>query len=295
MLRFVDIERGSMKDQELLSIADFIVILLRRFWIFLSVFVLVMALAVVYLAISKKTYRLEGTIYVGRFQEILLEEGEFVANKLTDYSFIKRALESRNIELDIPIKRLSRLIHTEVVNEIKKIDNVGIVKLTVEYKGKEKAYEIFKALSDQLIEDHGELLLESQVVFNRMIDQFKDNENELRENLKRDEEQLYANAQSPGNASVPSHLLLGHTVSEKRQFLKTLIKDRNYLVIESNSATKSYNTKLAAEPEIPDEHYKPKTLIVLVVALVFAGIAGILAAFGWHLFESEVKPKLRQT
>lgn len=283
-----------MKDQELLSIADFIVILLRRFWIFAGIFILVMALAGIYLAISKKTYRLEGTIYVGKFQEILLEEGEFVAAKLIDYSFVKRALDNHQVKLDIPVNRLTRLIHTEVVNEIKKIDDVGIVKLTVEYKGQEKVLEIYKALTDQLIKEHGELLAESQAVFNKMIVQFEETENDLRENLKLDESQLYANAQTPGSASVPSHLLLGHTVSEKRQFLKTLIKDRNYLVIESDSATKSYNTKLAAEPQVPDEHYKPKTLIVLVIALVFAVISGILAAFGWHLFETEVKPKLRR-
>lgn len=281
-----------MKDQELLSISDFIVILLRRFHIFLGVFILVMALAGIYLAYAKKTYRLEGTIYIGRFQEILLEEGEFVANKLTDYSFIKRALDNRNITLDIPVSRLTRLVHTDIVNEIKKIDDVGIVNLTVEYKGREKAHEIFKALTDQLIEDHGDLLKESQVVFNQMIEQFRVNEEETRENLKRDEEQLYANAQKPSSASVPSHLLLGHTISEKRQFLKTLVKDRNYLIIEADSATKSYNTKLAAEPQVPDEHYKPKTLIVLVVALVFAAIAGILAAFAWHLWATDIKPKL---
>ena len=282
-------------NQELLSVADFLLILFKRKWIFLAVWVCVMALAVTYLLVAKKTYRLSGTIYVGRFQEILLEEGEFVAGKLQDYSFIKKALDNGHVQVDIPVFRLQKLVTTEVINEIKKTKDVGLVKLTVEYKDQEKVYRIFKALTDQLIADHQQLFSHSTEVFAEMERLFWEREKVLAESIQADETLERATNVDPApRGTAPSHLLLSHTLEEKRQNLKEIIKDIHYIKIEGDSATKSFNTKLSAEPQIPDEHVKPRFLITLILGFIVATIGGVTAALLLNLYLEDVRPRLKK-
>lgn len=278
------------QNQELLSISDFFVAILRRKALFMGVWLLVMALVAAYLAVAKKSYRLTGTIYVGRFQRLLIEEGEFVANKLEDYSFIKRAMDRSNVQLDMSVNRLQRLIEADVLNEIKKTKDVGLVQLTVEYKDQQKCYEIFKALTDLLISEHGLLVEQSVSVFDEMEKRFWDSENDIRAALEKDE--AYAFEADKKLTSVPTHLLAHHTISEKMEFLQTLVKDIHYLKIEGHSATRSFNTRLAAEPEVPDEHHKPKTVLVLLLGIIVASISAVSATLGMAIYNEQIKPKL---
>ena len=282
-----------MKEQELLSLADFVAILFRRKWVVIAIWFLVMALTVVYLIFAERTYQLKGTLYVGRFQEILLEEGEFVAKKLADYSFIKKALDSHGIEIDIPVTRLERMIKTDIINEVKKIKDVGIVQLTVEYKDRHKVLDIFKALTDQLVEDHGHLLSQCSAVFARMEAEFLANQKRLEASLEEDESFRERNFKKldPG-MTLPTVLLASHTIAEKRDFLKQIIKDRHYLLIEADSATKSYNTKLAAEPQLPDAPYKPKQSLTLIVGVILAVMAGAGMALALELYNVQIRPRL---
>ena len=285
-------------QHDLLSITDFFVILLQQKKIFISVWLIVMACVAAYLLLAKKTYRLSGTIYVGRFQRLLVEEGEFVAHKLRDYSFIKRALTRSNVSLDIPVSRLQRLIQTDVLNEVKKNEDVGIVQLTVDYKDQQKVYDIFKALTDQLIEEHGKLINHSIGVFKEMEAMFWENEKMIRESLARDESYAFQAGLNEAKSSqpaqtLPSHLLAQHTISEKSEFLKKLIQDIHYIRIEGESATRSFNTKLAAEPETPDEPFKPKTLLTLIIGVVLATIAALAASFLWNLYQVDIKQRLQ--
>ncbi len=280
------------ENKELLSISDFFIAIYKRKALFIGVWLLVMALTIAYLAVAKKSWRLTGTIYVGRFQRLLVEEGEFVANKLEDYSFIKRAMDRSGVELDISINRLQRLIEAGVINEIKKTEDVGLVKLTVEYKDQQKCYEIFKALTDQLIQEHGVMVQQSVAIFDEMEKRFWDGEKALRATLENDEAYVSMAQENPGSLTVPSQLLAQHTVSEKMQYLQTLIKDIHYLKIEGHSATRSFNTRLAAEPEIPDEHYKPKTVLVLLLGAIVATIAATFVSLGLTIYTEQIKPKL---
>lgn len=284
-----------MEEKDLLSVSDFLIVLIKGKWLLIGAWLLIMSAVVGYLLLVKKTYRLQGTIYVGRFQEILLEEGEFVAHKLEDYSFIKRALDRAGLDLDISVTRLQKMIRTDLLNEIKKIKDVGLVQLTVDYKDRKLVLEIFKALSDQLIAEHLQLLDNSRNVFKEMERLFWESEGALRETLTKDEGFAYeAQPNLVREQTVPANLLLRHTISEKQEFWRQLIKDIHYIKIESDSATKSYNTKLAAEPEIPDEPFKPKTLLTLVLGAVIATVFATLVTFAWFLFNTQVRPKLRK-
>lgn len=260
--------------------------------VFIGVWGLVMVLVVAYLAVAKKTYKLTGTIYVGRFQGLLIEEGEFVANKLEDYSFIKRAMDRANVQLDMSINRLQRLIEADVLNEIKKIRDVGLVQLTVEFKDQQKCYEIFKALTDQLISEHDVLVQQSVSVFDEMERRFWESEKEIRATVADDEAYIFKAREEKKPQTVPSHLLAQHTLSEKMEFLQALTKDIHYLKIEGHSATRSFNTKLAAQPEVPDEHFKPKTVLVLLLGIIVATISAVFCTLGMAVYSEQIKPKL---
>lgn len=282
-----------MQDSPLLSVSELFVILWRRKGMFLLVWVAIMLVASLYLAFAKRTYRLEGTIYVGRLQRFLLEEGEFVAKKLEDYSFVKRALENNGVALEEPVSRLLRNIQADVVNEIKKVRDVGIVELSVEYKDQQLCFEIFNALTRELMADHQKLVDRGHKVFSEMEQSFLAEEERVRKSIQ-DDDTFLRNASTATDSkelTAPSSLLLSRNVEDRRQYLKELVKDRHYLLIEGDAATTTFNTKLAAEPVVPDEPFKPKRLTILIIALFFATVAGVVAAFAWHLFLTEIRPK----
>lgn len=282
-----------MKQDDTISIIDFCVILFRRKWVVIGIWLLAIVAAFAYLKLGDKTYRLGGAIYVGRFQEILLEEGEYVAQRLKDYSFIKTALENGNVELDVPVTRLQKDIDAKVINEVRKVKDVGIVYLTVEYGDPEICHQIFKALTDQLIADHAKLLDQSQEVFRKLETRFAETEGEVEAWLRADEAFLAENLKNPPKSQEwPSHLLARFAMAQKSDFVKQIVKDRAYLLIEADSATKSFNTKLSAEPKVPDHPIKPIPIIILMVAAVLGAIFGAAAAFALEIYQSQIKPRL---
>lgn len=283
-----------MQETPLLSLSELFVILYRRKGIFILVWIIVMLIAGLYLAFATRTYQLKGTIFVGRLQRFLVEEGEFVAKKLEDYSFIKRALDNHNVVLDVPVSRLARDIQADVVNEIKKVRDVGIVELTVEYKDQQGCYDIFKALTNELIADHQKLVDRGHEAFREMEKSFLAEENRVRKSIEIDD--AYVRSAATGEdaevMTAPSSLLLAKNVEDRRQYLKELIRDRHYLMIEGDAATTTFNTKLAAEPVVPDVPFKPKQFTILILALFVATVSGVIAAFAWHVFFTEIKPKI---
>ena len=280
--------------EELLSITDFAVTLFRRKWTFIAVFALVMIATLAYLILAKRSYRLSGTIDVGRFQRLLLVEGEFVAHQLEDYSFITRALEGANLDLDIPISRLQRKIDADVINEVKKISDVGLVSLTVEYHDAQLTHDIFKALTDQLIREHGELLVKSVQVFRDMENAFFEKKAEVEASMEDEEAFVFRKieSQTPRD-TVPANLLAHHMISEKNAFLKEIIKDIYYIRLEADTATRSYNTRLAAEPEVPDEHFKPRKALTLVMGGVIGLVLATCAALALDLYMERIRPRLK--
>lgn len=281
-----------MNNEELLRVSDFFVILIRGKRVLISVFIAIVLAGAVYLLTAEKSYKISGTIYVGRLQEILLEEGEFVAQKLQDTSFVTRALQRNGVKIDQPVSRLVRKIKTDVVNEIKKIDDVGIVQLSVEYKDPESTLTIYKALTDLLIEEHGQMLEHGANVFKGMEKMFWDDEKKLRDSIAGDEAELAKSGAAAARDSIPSYLLLGHTLAEKRTAHQVLVKDIHYLKLEGESATKSFNTRLASEPTLPDEPFKPKKLLVLVLVLVLATVGSIVATLAMDYYQREIRPRV---
>lgn len=281
-----------MNNEELLRVSDFFVILIRGKRVLISVFMAIVLAGAVYLLTAEKSYKISGTIYVGRLQEILLEEGEFVAQKLQDTSFVTRALQRNGVKIDQPVSRLVRKIKTDVVNEIKKIDDVGIVQLSVEYKDPESTLTIYKALTDLLIEEHGQMLEHGANVFKGMEKMFWDDEKKLRDSIAGDEAELAKSGAAAARDSIPSYLLLGHTLAEKRTAHQVLVKDIHYLKLEGESATKSFNTRLASEPTLPDEPFKPKKLLVLVLVLVLATVGSIVATLAMDYYQREIRPRV---
>ena len=289
-------DKALNQETQLLSLSELCLILYRRKIVFIAVWISIMVAAGLYLAFAKKTYRLKGVIYVGRLQRFLIEEGEFVAKKLEDYSFIKRALDANDVRLDIPVSRLSRYVQADVVNEVKKVRDVGIVELSVEYKDRQLCFDIFDALTKKLISDHQELVERGHKVFGDMEQSFLAEEQRIRDSLAEDQDIIRKGAteagQSDGEVTAPSSLLLTRNMEDRRQYLKELIKDRHYLLIEGDAATTTFNTKLAADPVLPDEPFKPKRLTVLIIAFFVATIAGLIAALAWHIFQTEIRPKI---
>jgi len=283
------------QSTDFLSISDFLVVLIKRWRVFFLTFVVVMGLAAAYAFLAKKTYELTGTVCVGKFQGELLEEGEFVAQKLEDYSFIKRAVEQAGIDLDVSVMRLQKLIKTELVNEVKKTKDVGLVQVNVRYKDRDKVVEIFEAITDQLIAQHQVLLDQAVSVLRDQEGEYRQLQAKLQKSIDEDESLSVDNRANAPNKTVPSLLLLEHTLSEKRVFRSMLTKNIHEVRVEAESATQSYNTKLAAAPQPPDAHLKPKLTLTLILGFILAVIAATAASYFWNLLVLEIVPRVRES
>ncbi len=279
----------------LISVSDLVVVLFRQKWAFLLIFVAVFSTAILHGLFAKKTYELTGTINVGKFQGDLLEEGEFVAQKLEDYSFIARAIKQAGITLGMPVTRLQKLIKCEVVNEVKKTKDVGLVQLNVRFKDKQKVVDIFTALTNQLVAEHEVLLAQAVAVLDDKESEYKVLQGQIEASIQADEELSRDNAIKSKGPTAPELLLLEHTISEKRVFRSMLTKDIHDTRLESRAVTESYNTKLAAAPELPDSHLKPKLMLNIIIGGAVAVMLATLGSLFLNLLQVDVLPKLRRT
>lgn len=283
-----------MRNSELFSISDLLLVLIKRKALFALVWLVVLGLVGVYLLKADRVYELTGTLYVGRFQERLIEEGEFVAHKLEDYSFIQRAIMRAELDLELPIKKLQRLVDAKVLNEIRKLEDVGLVQLTVAYPDRELTYAVFRALTDLLIEEHAEALKIPRKYFDELEENFLKEQEILKDSIQVSERFAQATNRKPElQQEVPSHLLINHSLHDKRVFHKLLLQDIRHIRLERDSITKSYNTRLAAEPVVPDLPAKPKVMLILVLGAIIATILATLSALLVDLYEGTIKPELK--
>jgi len=282
-----------MIEHQKLDLADFFLILWRRKLMFLAIWLLVMVAAVAYLFIANKYYKLSGTFYVGRFQGLLIEEGEYVAAKLRDYSFTKAALDAAGVTLDIPVSRLDRLVSTDVLNEVKKTADVGLVRLTVEYKDRQTALDIYKALADHLIRDHQRIIDRAAGVLVNMEEAFREDAAALRQSLETDQKRAEAALDEQDVLNeVMGYQFLSHTIAEKRNSYKEMVKDMYYLQLEAGAGPKTYVTRMSAPPVLPDEHFKPKRTLVLILGLILASLAATIGTLAYEAFQTVIRPRL---
>jgi hypothetical protein len=278
---------------DFLSLSDALVILLRRKGIFALVFLLVLSAALAHALLARKTWELTGTYQVGKFKGELLEEGEFVAQKFKDYSFLANALAQAGISLDISLTRMQKYIKTEVVNEVKKTKDVGLVQLNVRYKDREKVHAIFKALTERMMADHAVLLARSIEVLKDEEQGYRDLSQTLAESIATDEDLSRKNARETGEKTAPSLLLLEHTISEKRSLRSLLNKNLHEVRLDAEAATTSFPSCLAAPPALPDSPFKPKLPLNLLIGFTLGLILAASAAFFSELWCEEVQPKMR--
>jgi len=276
---------------DFLSLSDALVILLRRKNIFVLVFLLVVGAALAHALLARKTWELTGTYQVGKFKGELLEEGEFVAQKFEDYSFLANALAEAGITLDISLTRMQKYIKTEVVNEVKKTKDVGLVQLNVRYKDREKVHAIFKALTDRMMADHVVLLERSVAVLKDEEQGYRNLSQTLADSIATDEDLSRKNATAAGEKTAPSLLLLEHTISEKRSLRSLLNKNIHEVRVDAEAATTSFPSRLAAPPALPDSPYKPKLPLNLLIGFTLGLVLATAAAFMNELWSEEVLPK----
>jgi len=282
-----------MSDQ-LFTVGDFLFILFKRKGLFISVWILIFFLFVLYGFMAKKTYELEGTLSIGKFNEELLEEGEFVAQKLQDYSFIKQAVSDAGIPLNGSVSRLQKLIKTEVVNEIKKNKDVGLVRLRIRYKDSEKIVAIFNALTQKIIGEHNALLEESKTILDREETEIRDLMAKIVEAQELDVKISKDTIMNTAGKTVPSLLLAEHNLSSNRN-LHSLMLTSVYKVIMSREAvTKSVGTKISAEPQVPDAHIRPTWMVLVAIGIMAASIFACGAVFLFHIIDEDVRPRLSQ-
>ncbi|PIE90064.1 MAG: hypothetical protein CR997_08030 [Acidobacteria bacterium] len=279
-----------MSDQ-LFSVGDFLYILLKRKGILFSAWILLFALFMVYGFVAKKTYELEGTLSIGKFNEELLEEGEFVAQKLQDYSFIKQAMDEAGVKLDVSVSKLQKLIKTEVVNEIKKNKDVGLVRLRIRYKDPQKIVAIFKALTRKIIHEHELLLAEAKTILDKEEKEIRDLINKTIEAQELDVKISKDTILNTAGKTVPSLLLAEHNLSSNRNLQSTMITSLYKVVMSREAITKSVPTQLSAEPQVPDAHIRPVWMVVIAIGIMAASVFACATVMFFHILEEDVKPR----
>lgn len=283
-----------MNDQ-LFTVGQFFYLLFKKKVLFIFAWIVIFSLFIAYGFVAKKTYELEGTLSIGKFNEELLEEGEWVARRLQDYSFIVEALSEAGVPLDISASRLQKLIKTEVVNEIKKNKDVGLVRLRIRYKDREKIVAIFKALTAKIIKEHDALLVQSQQILIREEEELRALIQKTIEATEVDVEIARDTIKNTAGKTVPSLLLAEHNLSANRNLHSTMISSLYKVILNREAVTKSVASKLSAEPQVPDAHIRPTWAVLVVAGVMAACMFACGLVFLAHIIETDVQPRLRQS
>jgi len=283
-----------MNDQ-LFTVGQFFYLLFKKKVLFIFAWIVIFSLFIAYGFVAKKTYELEGTLSIGKFNEELLEEGEWVARRLQDYSFIVEALSEAGVTLDISASRLQKLIKTEVVNEIKKNKDVGLVRLRIRYKDREKIVAIFKALTAKIIKEHDALLVQSQQILIREEEELRALIQKTIEATEVDVEIARDTIKNTAGKTVPSLLLAEHNLSANRNLHSTMISSLYKVILNREAVTKSVASKLSAEPQVPDAHIRPTWAVLVVAGVMAACMFACGLVFLAHIIETDVQPRLRQS
>lgn len=280
-----------MNDQ-LFTLGEFLYLLFQRKTMLILVWLGIFSLFIIYGFTAKRTYELEGTLSIGKFNEELLEEGEFVARRLQDYSFIKAAIKEAGIDLDISVSRLQKLIKTEVVNEIKKNKDVGLVRLRLRYKDQQKIVAIFKALTHKIIAEHSVMLKDSQNILVREENEIRDLIAKVIRAQELDVEISKDTIKNTGGKTVPSLLLAEHNLSSNRNLESLMITNLYKVVLNREAITKSSPSTLCAEPMTPDAPIRPTWLVLIAIGIMAASVLACALVLFAYIIDQDVKPRI---
>jgi uncharacterized protein involved in exopolysaccharide biosynthesis len=279
-------------ESTLMTFGDLMYLFLKRKGLFFLTWTLCFSLFLAYALLSKKTYEIEGTLSIGKFNEDLVEEGEFVARKLEDYSFIKEAMDARGLELNQSISRFKKFVTAEVVNEIRKNDKVGLVKLRVRYKEKEHIVEVFQALVDHLKRQHQDLIDQGVAILQEEEAEISELAQQLERSVDVEARLSEVNLKLASGQTLPSLLMAQNIITANRSLHSSLVEQRYKVRLNREAATKTIPTQLCATPQEPDEHMHPiLTLVLLIGSVVATGVASVTVLL-WTVYCEQVLTRL---
>lgn len=284
---------------------DYFIILWKRKWGMLTIFIIIIALAIVVNLLMTPTFESNALIKIGTYQNNSIET-------LADLNVIlssEPTLKKLNDDLELDLIDIQSIVRKFDVKQ-KKISNekTGISNY-FEIKGRsdspEKAQAITDAVKDLILIRHTKLFKEAQEKFDMEVELINREQQATKTLIKQKEEELArletdiknfqteiakrADAQSEGQGRiVESYIkLLAEAKKQKEQTLVQLegLKQKltNFDVkFQEKEFEKKYQTKpttVSAEPNLPQTKIAPERKKNVEIAAVLAIFLAILYAF----------------
>ena len=240
-------------------------ILVARKWLIIAAPVVTILLGVVYLAVTKPLYECTANILVGQIgKEILVQDPTVVVKQLEEKY---RLNDTTSLH---PIPRLSKITH-----DIKNSETI------ISLKAEDHTADGAKAFLDKVVE---EILIEQKRLFEQGRQIKRERLQSLLDQIETFEayqRQLDQHVESIARQDSAQAAILA---VEKGKFLATVpdLEDQLYQLRIEMSELESFPAKLLGEPRLPEQPFKPKRTLVLLLA----GLSGLmLAVIGAFIFE----------
>lgn len=249
-------------DDEI-DLVELWLVLWRRKWIVASVFILTLAIAGVYLSMTKPLYESKVRLIIGQVQGVgNIEQSSRISATLSE-------------QLEASLNREAMLISAEPVGRS------NLFEITIQGENPSATYETAENFAMQIINDHS--------------DQFNRISNPIRKKLSFVQEQIFAI-----QSLLQKFKILNTHEEESLDTLALLEKSR--LLTELSSLEQqqmelqiqldpvnTYPTTVLAPAKYPENPVKPKTSLIMALSTVLGLMIGVFVAFGLEFIQNARK------
>ena len=201
--------------------------------------------------------------------EELLADVNSVKSVMESEAFMNQVIQTLNLN-ESPKSLLERV-------KVQRVERTNILKVSVQANSPEEAVRIAKAMANLVINDHKDK-------FNKLMKLQNSYKEDLARDVKKMEEEialrmdtLESISKDPG-VNIPAVILLQQGLLEARNRL-TALKGKLQSLEISLTSSNSYNTRVVAEPVIPESPVSPRIKLNILISAVLGFMVFILLSF----------------
>jgi uncharacterized protein involved in exopolysaccharide biosynthesis len=253
---------GCIVDDQLLTS------MFKRKWWLAAFLVAAVGFAVLLYWLLPPSYTVTNGFRIGQFMGVSLELPEFTKQRFKMVGFLADAYDRAGLDLEMARDQYPRAVSVSIENDFNKTHNVDTLIFSVRAADPRLAKAMSKALSDHLIDLHGQKLEQARQIREREIDDWRTGISTTETRIEALEQQLEVAAGSKMIGETAVYLLTSK-IQEQRDILFHMKQLRHNVTLKNMNPVESFNTEIISAVRAPEKPSFPR-LSLLVPVMVFA-------------------------
>jgi capsular polysaccharide biosynthesis protein len=259
------------------TISDIIRTLRRQYKIVIGVPLVVTIAAVVFSLTLKNTYKVEGTLEIGRVMEYPLGAPPTVVDRIWSKPFLAKV--GHDLGMTESPAQLQSMVQIEsIFAESRDRPLTRGIKITVQSDDPAKSTKFAKGILNEAVAEHKKVYEESVAVSSGHLDELEARTAEVRAQIDRGQEDI-ARLMATGRVSQVELSYLASYVEEKESYVLHLEEAAYDLRDKLRKEIYTSPTRITVEPITPGGPSGPDRRRIIFLAFVVSFVLGVVIAF----------------